>query len=182
MNSGAEWERIGLENAAASRGTSSASDRFTMDTARAGPSNAVSQFPCVQSDQQIDLIDAFQFQAAAGDSAAAACELIQVYLQQAHEIMERLDPAIQTAAAHDVEYLAHKFAGSSAACGVTGLLSTLRRLEQLGRSREFAKPEAEELLRLLQRQLGRAEKFLLTYCQDLLANCDPSHEEGAHCR
>jgi HPt (histidine-containing phosphotransfer) domain-containing protein len=179
MNSGAEWVRIGLENGAAERGTASASHCFTMDTATVAPSNAASPFPCGPSGQPSDFIDALQLQEAAGGSAAAACELVQVYLQQAHEIMERLGPAIQTAAALDIEYLAHKLAGSSAACGLKGLLSTLRRLEQLGRNPEFAQPEAEELLRLLQRQLVKAEKLLHTYCQDLLANRDPSLEEGA---
>jgi HPt (histidine-containing phosphotransfer) domain-containing protein len=149
-----------------------------MGTATVSPSKAASSFPCGPSGQQNDVIDALQLNEAAGGSAAAACELVQLYLQQAHEITGRLGPAIQSAAALDIEYLAHKLAGSSAACGVKELLSTLRQLEHLGRNRKFAQREAEDLLRLLQRQLVKAEKLLHTYCQDLLANPDPTLEEG----
>lgn len=116
---------------------------------------------------QIDLVDTNFLNEAAGHSTAMVRELVKIYLKQARQILDRLSPAVQAAAALDVEFLAHKLAGSSAACGITGLVSPLQTLEQLGRVPKFAKPEAEELLRSIQEKLAQAETLLYAYCDSL---------------
>jgi HPt (histidine-containing phosphotransfer) domain-containing protein len=92
-------------------------------------------------------------------------ELIELYLEQADELMGELRTAVQRGAAKEVDQLARKLAGSSAVCGVTALVEPLRALERLGRAGHLAGSdqllaEATERLELCRRLLAEylAEK------------------------
>lgn len=56
-------------------------------------------------------------------------ELMDMYFGQADQIMTGLKKAVQTGAVADVDHLAHKLAGSSLACGLSGIVPPLRQME-----------------------------------------------------
>jgi HPt (histidine-containing phosphotransfer) domain-containing protein len=92
-------------------------------------------------------------------------ELIDMYFEQADEIIGELRTAVDTAAAKDVDQLAHKLAGSSAVCGLSAMMEPLRSLERLGRQGQLAGSDklladATERLELCRRLLAEyfAEK------------------------
>jgi PAS domain S-box-containing protein len=88
-------------------------------------------------------------------------ELIDLYLQQSHNLIEDLGAAIRSGAAKEIERLAHKFIGSSATCGMTAILPPLRELESLGRSSRLT--GAEQMYADASRQLNRIQEFLSGY-------------------
>jgi len=57
-------------------------------------------------------------------------ELMEMYFGQADQIMPGLQKAVQTGDVGEVDHLAHKLAGSSLACGLSGIVPPLRRMEQ----------------------------------------------------
>jgi HPt (histidine-containing phosphotransfer) domain-containing protein len=92
-------------------------------------------------------------------------ELIDMYFAQADEIMGELRTAVAAGAAKDIDQLAHKLAGSSAVCGITGIIGPLRTLEKQARQEELTGTdrllaEAMEKLELCRRLVGEylAEK------------------------
>jgi HPt (histidine-containing phosphotransfer) domain-containing protein len=60
-------------------------------------------------------------------------ELLDMYFEQAELVIGQIQDAIKSDAPITVEELAHKLVGSSVVCGVTGMVTPLRALEQLGR-------------------------------------------------
>jgi len=88
-------------------------------------------------------------------------ELLDMYLVQADEIMEGLRMAIDGGSAKDVDYLAHKLAGSSAVCGVKCMVSPLRDLEKRGRAGDLE--GADELFNQITEQLDLSRRLLAEY-------------------
>jgi len=74
-------------------------------------------------------VDFDQLQSACDGDPAMMRELMDMYFQQADDIMARLDNAIKINAIGDVNHLAHKLAGSSLACGMSAVVPSLRQLE-----------------------------------------------------
>lgn len=75
------------------------------------------------------LVDFDQLRAACDGDAVLMRELLNLYFQQASEIMSGLDQAIKAGAIPDVNHLAHKLAGSSLACGMAAAVAPARALE-----------------------------------------------------
>jgi HPt (histidine-containing phosphotransfer) domain-containing protein len=75
------------------------------------------------------LVDFDQLQSACDGDSALMRELVDLYFQQAGEIMTGLEKAIAAGSVPDVNHLAHKLAGSSLACGVSAMVPSLRQLE-----------------------------------------------------
>jgi HPt (histidine-containing phosphotransfer) domain-containing protein len=88
-------------------------------------------------------------------------ELIDMYLAQADETMTSLRTAVQAGAAADINQLAHRLAGSSAVCGVTGMVGPLRTLEQ--RAREGRLSDPDSLLATLAERLESCRRLLAEY-------------------
>ena len=63
-------------------------------------------------------------------------ELMDLYLNQADEILEGLRTAIADGSAEQVDHLADKLAGSSAVCGIKGMVAPLKNLEKRGLRRQ----------------------------------------------
>jgi HPt (histidine-containing phosphotransfer) domain-containing protein len=78
-------------------------------------------------------VDFEQLHAAAADDDDLLKELVELYFNQAKEIMAGLTAALQKGAAKDVDHLAHKLVGASLACGMTAMVVPLRELEARGR-------------------------------------------------
>ena len=88
-------------------------------------------------------------------------ELIELYLEQADQLMGGLRTAVQTGAAKQVDELAHKLAGSSAVVGVKAMIQPLRALEKLGREGQLA--GSEQLLTDAAARLELCRRLLAEY-------------------
>jgi HPt (histidine-containing phosphotransfer) domain-containing protein len=77
----------------------------------------------------IPLVDLEQLQSACDGDAELMRELLGLYFRQADEIMAGLGHAIPAGDVGQVDYLAHKLAGSSLSCGMSALVPALRQLE-----------------------------------------------------
>jgi HPt (histidine-containing phosphotransfer) domain-containing protein len=84
--------------------------------------------------------------------------LVDLYLTQAEELMNRLQAALQSRSVADVARVAHKLGGSSSTCGMTGIVGPLRELEQLGKAGRL--PENEQLWVEANQQLNGIRQFL----------------------
>jgi HPt (histidine-containing phosphotransfer) domain-containing protein len=88
-------------------------------------------------------------------------ELIDEYNKQAEETIVGLREAIRAGKAENVNQLAHKLAGSSAVCGITGLVGPLRTLEQRGRVDELA--DADQLLNVVIERMELCRRLVDAY-------------------
>jgi PAS domain S-box-containing protein len=97
---------------------------------------------------------------AVGGLEAEARELAEFYLEQAREMLERLEAATREWTPSQIEQIAHKLAGASASCGVTLLLEPLRELEQGVRSGTLGQEQACRLYQEAQRRYEQVQQFL----------------------
>jgi len=63
--------------------------------------------------------------------------LVQLYLSETSQSLERLALAIESGNSSDVELIAHNCAGTSANCGIVGLVGPARALEKAGREQNL---------------------------------------------
>ncbi len=75
------------------------------------------------------VVDFDQLQSACDGNLDLMRELVKLYFNQAGEIMAGLQKAIAESSVAQVDYLAHKLAGSSLACGFSAIVPPLRQLE-----------------------------------------------------
>jgi predicted ATPase/signal transduction histidine kinase/CheY-like chemotaxis protein len=101
------------------------------------------------------------------ESCEGTRALIDLYLQQADQMMEDLSRAIRLSAAREVEYCAHKLLGASANCGMTAILHPLRELEAMARTGRIT--DAEQIYADASRELSRIKEFLTSYLSDQTA-------------
>jgi HPt (histidine-containing phosphotransfer) domain-containing protein len=83
-------------------------------------------------------VDFDQLLAASGEDADLLRELVNLYFDQAKELMAGLETALQKGSAKEVDHFAHKLVGASLACGMTAMVVPLRALESRGRSGDLA--------------------------------------------
>jgi HPt (histidine-containing phosphotransfer) domain-containing protein len=74
-------------------------------------------------------VDFNQLESACDGDVVVMRDLMDLYFQQAEEILAGLEKAINGNSVADVNHLAHKLAGSSLACGIKSIVPSLRRLE-----------------------------------------------------
>jgi HPt (histidine-containing phosphotransfer) domain-containing protein len=91
-------------------------------------------------------------------------ELIDMYLDQADEIMGGLRTAVQAGAAAEVNDLAHKLAGSSAVVGAAAVVQPLRTLEHLARDGQLS--GSDKLLAEANERLELCRRLLAEYLTD----------------
>lgn len=89
---------------------------------------------------------------------AKLIRLIANYLQQGEETIAGLREAIDQGSAVELQFLAHKWAGASATCGMSAVLPALSRLERMGESGVLS--EAGETLAEAAHQFSRIRQFL----------------------
>ena len=75
---------------------------------------------------------------AVGEDPEEVSDILCVYLGQMTESLERLDAAIESGDAGQVDLIAHNCAGVSATCGVVAVVGPLRELERMGRDDQLA--------------------------------------------
>jgi HPt (histidine-containing phosphotransfer) domain-containing protein len=119
------------------------------------------------SDESLDAepVDLARLRAIADDDPKNVRELVDMYLTESVELMRKLRSAIHRGSAKEVEWVAHRLGGSSATCGMTGIVAPLRELERSGNA---GIPENERLLLEADRQHARICAFLYAFvCQSL---------------
>jgi CheY-like chemotaxis protein/HPt (histidine-containing phosphotransfer) domain-containing protein len=103
-------------------------------------------------------VDLERLHAVMGDDPEEVCAIIGVYLEQMAHSLERLDAAIASCDAPEVNSVAHNCVGVSATCGADALLGPLRELERMGREHRLV--GAEYLGAEARREFGRVKEFL----------------------
>ena len=101
-------------------------------------------------------------------------ELVDLYITQTAEMLEGLQAAVAATSAEEVARLAHKCAGSSAACGVNGLAKLLRELEV--RAKSGALDGAQAAVEQARAHFARAREIFEQYAVDV----ERRREEAAH--
>ena len=86
-------------------------------------------------------------------------EILDIYLVQMSENLEKLTEAIETGNAGELNLIAHNCAGTSANCGMVAVVQPLRELEQMGREGSLA--GAASLGRQVVSEFQRVKVFLL---------------------
>ena len=85
-----------------------------------------------------------------GNDEQLCSDISRQYLDQAEQILVEIESAIEDEDQVRVSQLAHKLAGSSAMCGMDGIVQPLQSLENL---QPYVNSEAVELLRTATQQL-----------------------------
>jgi len=113
----------------------------------AAPARAAAETP-----EEPPLVDMALLNDAAGHDDARLADLIRLYTRQMAEHVPLLEAAIAKGSAEDVRQIAHRCAGSSASCGMLGVVPPLRDLERMGKERRLA--DAPRAFAELERRLG----------------------------
>jgi len=85
-------------------------------------------------------------------------EIVDIYLGQMSENLEKLTAAIEAGNARELDLIAHNCAGTSANCGMVAVVQPLRELERMGRQGSLA--GAEALGRQVLSEFQRVKVFL----------------------
>jgi len=68
-----------------------------------------------------------------GEQPEELFEILGIYLDQMSDSLKRLDVAIESGDAGEIDLIAHNCCGVSANCGMTAVVAPLRELERMGR-------------------------------------------------
>src|SRR6267378_1916088 len=85
-------------------------------------------------------------------------KLVEFYLQTSTEQLEKLQHAVLSHAAEDVETLAHQCMGASSLMGMTAIVPSFRRLEEMGIKRQLI--HAGDALAQARKELERMKSYL----------------------
>jgi PAS domain S-box-containing protein len=83
-------------------------------------------------------VDLKRLHEAMGDDPEELHEIVDIYLHQMSEGLARLNVAVQSGDAEQVNLIAHNSAGTSANCGMTAVVESLRLLERMGVENQLA--------------------------------------------
>jgi HPt (histidine-containing phosphotransfer) domain-containing protein len=91
-----------------------------------------------QSDEVILLegvapVDLKRLYESMGEEPEELFEILGIYLDQMTHNLKRLDLALESEDAHEIDLIAHNCCGVSANCGMTAVVAPLRELERMGR-------------------------------------------------
>ncbi|MBI1876185.1 MAG: Hpt domain-containing protein [Acidobacteria bacterium] len=117
----------------------------------------------MESPASIVRVERFRELAPSGN--AAVLQLVELFLGQMREQLEKLREAIGRESLPDVELLAHRLAGTSATCGADSVSRPLVELERAAKSGTLA--GAAQHLAAAVTAFARTEDFLLGYVAGL---------------
>ena len=103
-------------------------------------------------------VDMDRLYEAMGHEREELFEILDIYLSQMSQGLEKLDIAVKSGNSGEVDMIAHNCAGTSANCGMVGVVSSLRSLETAGR--EGCLDNALPLLGEAKSQFQRISLFL----------------------
>ncbi|HMH42638.1 MAG TPA: response regulator, partial [Pyrinomonadaceae bacterium] len=111
-----------------------------------------------QSSVSVPPVDLERFHNALGDDPDEVREILDIYIASMTKNLEDLGTAITDGNANRVELIAHNSAGTSANCGMTGVVDSLYALEAMGRGNQLA--GAEVLAQKTSQQFALVKAFL----------------------
>ena len=92
--------------------------------------NAIAH-PTIETSQPVDMA---RLRDMVDDDPTTLRLIVDLYLAESSELMAGLRRAVRAGANADVEAIAHKLGGSSATCGMMGIVAPLRELEHSGKA------------------------------------------------
>lgn len=123
-----------------------------------GPSPRLASGHCASEEAPVDMS---RLRSMVDDDPASMRELVDLYLTESGELMRSLRTAINKGSTTEAEWVAHRLGGTSATCGMTGLVAPLRELERSGKAGCW--PENEELLNEADRQHALIRAYLAAH-------------------
>ena len=85
-------------------------------------------------------------------------EMAERYIRHTREQLDQLKEVLHKRDAAQLKWIAHSSAGSSAMCGMTAMVESLRELERLGQTNELA--NAPAVYDRVVKEFERVEQFL----------------------
>jgi CheY-like chemotaxis protein/HPt (histidine-containing phosphotransfer) domain-containing protein len=131
-------------------------DKFLAGT---GEEAAIIEVPVLELAPPVDMDRLHQ---ALGDDPEEILEILDLYRTQMAENLVRLDAAINSGNADEVDLIAHNCAGTSANCGMVAVVEHLHELERMGREHQLigaAPVNAQVGIEFERIKLFLAEKF-----------------------
>ena len=83
-------------------------------------------------------VDLDRLHEAMGHDPEELLEILGIYLDQMSESLVKLETAVESGNAGEVDLIAHNCAGTSANCGMVAVVEQLRELERMGRENQLA--------------------------------------------
>ncbi|MEW6159555.1 MAG: response regulator [Verrucomicrobiota bacterium] len=120
--------------------------------------------PC-EPEKGLAAVNLAHLKEATGGDPVVLREVMDLFLGQSRELVGQLDDAVKNRSAREIEYVAHKFAGSCATCGVEAIVPTLRELERLGRENQLDNTPAQ--FATARRQFAEVEAALEVFRKSL---------------
>jgi CheY-like chemotaxis protein len=111
-------------------------------------------------------VDIERMYLAMGDEPEELFDMLSVYLDQMTKSLEKLDLAIESGNASEVNLIAHNCAGANANCGMTALVAPLRDLEQMASENDLAR--AADLGAHIRKEFERVRRFLLENLEEVV--------------
>jgi CheY-like chemotaxis protein/HPt (histidine-containing phosphotransfer) domain-containing protein len=117
-------------------------------------------FPSISISQQTP-VDLKRLKEVSFEDADKLRKLLELYFDQADELISGLGTAVQNGSVEEVQYFAHKLGGASFNCGMTAIVPSLRELERLSREKNLT--GSDKLFLDAAQQLTRIKEFLTDY-------------------
>jgi HPt (histidine-containing phosphotransfer) domain-containing protein len=114
-------------------------------------------FPSISISQQTP-VDLKRLKEVSFEDADKLRKLLELYFDQADELISGLGTAVQNGSVEEVQYFAHKLGGASFNCGMTAIVPSLRELERLSREKNLT--GSDKLFLDAAQQLTRIKEFL----------------------
>lgn len=134
-------------------------DRNAISTGQAATGTRESEQTIMANGEQ--LVDMDRLNELSGGGEDDLRDLVDLYLKQTSEQIEKLHEAIQTGTATEVRRIAHSCVGASATCGMQTLVAPLRELEHMGEAGQLA--DARRPMDVVAREFERIRQFLAAY-------------------
>jgi two-component system sensor histidine kinase/response regulator len=116
-------------------------------------------------------VDVSRLKEISDDDPGLLVEMVDLYLEESADFIQKLGTAIQNGAAKDIERLAHTYGGASVSCGMVAVVPALHNLERMGRSGQLQ--GAGHAYAEVRSGLDRIQEFLTAFCERALPH-DPS--------
>ncbi len=112
----------------------------------------------VKTASDVPPVDLVRMHEAMGDDPQEFSEILEVYLSQMSDNLEKLETAVLKQDYREVELIAHNCCGTSANCGITAVVAPLRELETAAREQRLT--GANKLLSEIKLSFERIREFL----------------------
>jgi PAS domain S-box-containing protein len=106
-------------------------------------------------------VDMERLRAALGDDPVSVSDVLTLYLNDMSNSLDRMEMAVRSSEYAEIESIAHSCAGTSAICGMTAVVASLRELETAGRTHDLT--NAAGTVAEAKRQFQRIQTYLIEH-------------------